>query len=94
MQTLDREVGVAQGGDEAARIELDTPDRLKGLEVVMTEIGRRRRSFADAFKLQAAAAVRGGRGVARVAARRREPISTATTENTAHWLLHRRMDAQ
>jgi transposase len=47
---------------------VDTYDRLKGLEVLMTESGRKRRLFPDAFKLEAVAAVQGGRPVAQVAA--------------------------
>lgn len=46
----------------------DTCDRLKCLEVEMTESGRKRRNFPDAFKLEAMAVVHGGRSVAQVAA--------------------------
>ena len=47
---------------------MDTSDRLKGLEVTMSEGTRRRRSFPDAFKREAVAAIRGGRPVSQVAA--------------------------
>jgi transposase len=47
---------------------LDTFDRLKGLEVCMTENVRRRRTFPDAFKWEAVAAIRSGRSASQVAA--------------------------
>ena len=46
----------------------DTSDRLKGLEVRMAEGSGKRRFFPEAFKLEAVAAVRGGRSVSQVAA--------------------------
>jgi transposase len=46
---------------------VDTSDGLKGLEVMMTENVKRRRSFPEAFKREAVAAIRGGRSVSQVA---------------------------
>ena len=46
----------------------DTSARLKGLEVTMSEDTIRRRSFPEAFKREAVAAIRGGRSVSQVAA--------------------------
>jgi transposase len=47
---------------------VDTSDGLKGLEVMMTENVKRRRSFPEAFKREAVSAIRGGRSVSQVAA--------------------------
>jgi len=47
---------------------VDTSDRLKGLEVTMSEDTIRRRSFPEAFKREAVAAICGGRSVSQVAA--------------------------